>query len=60
MNTRRYHRTLDQAFPFGAECGCAIQGYSGLPRRLEKLRDVGLAVIVGVVIAAVLVQWWAA
>jgi len=23
----KYHRTMDQAFPFGAEYGCAVQLY---------------------------------
>lgn len=34
MNTRRFPRTLNDAFPFGAEYGCAIErssrGQSGL------------------------------
>jgi hypothetical protein len=23
----KYHRTMDQAFPFGADYGCAVQAY---------------------------------
>lgn len=55
MNTRKYPRTMDEAFPHGAEYGCAIERpeTSG-----EKLAGIALAIVIGVCLSGVLVQWW--
>lgn len=55
MDTRkRYHRSLSEAF---ADVRApAVEVYRPVS---HTLRDVLLAVVVGVLIAAALVQWWA-
>ena len=55
MNTRKYPRTMDEAFPHGAEYGCAIERpeTSG-----EKLAGIVLAIVIGICLSGVLVQWW--
>lgn len=55
MNTRRYPRTLDEAFPRGMTYGCAIERpeTSG-----EKLAGIVLAIVIGICLSGVLVQWW--
>lgn len=55
LNTRRFPRTLDQAFPFGADYGCAI---TRPDTRREWLAGVLLAIVIGVLLAAALVSWW--
>lgn len=40
MNTRRYSRTLNEAFPFGAEYGCAIERPA--PNRAPRLLWAGI------------------
>lgn len=57
LNTRRYPRTLDEAFPRGAAYGCALTRPEA---RGEKLAGVALAVTIGVCLAAALVNWWSA
>ena len=55
MNTRKFPRTLDEAFPTGAHYGCAIEK----PRRdWEPAAGYALAIVIGVALAAALVQWW--
>lgn len=56
LNTRRYPRTLDEAFPGGAAYGCALERPA--PRG-ERLAGVALAICIGVALAAALVSWWA-
>ena len=57
VNTRKYSRTMDQAFPFGAKYGCAIER----PQTDgERMAGLVLAVVIGVCLAAALVHWWAA
>lgn len=55
MNTRRYPRTLNEAFPHGVDYGCAIDRpeTSG-----EKLAGVALAVAISAGLAWLLVCWW--
>jgi hypothetical protein len=50
MNTRKYPRTLDEAFPFGARSGCAIEK----PRRNEIYADYLLAIAIGIFFAVIL------
>ena len=57
MNTRRYPRTLNQAFPFGPEYGAAIERPSRVP---AVLSDAALAAVIGLGLAALLVAWWSA
>jgi len=43
-NTRRFSRTLNEAFPYGAEYGCAIERPA--PNRYPRLLWAGLAALV--------------
>lgn len=54
-NTRRYPRSLSEAFPFGPEYGCAITRYRA-PKTTFK--DYAAAIVIGVAIAAGLVYGW--
>jgi len=47
MNTRKFSRTMDEAFPFGPSYGCAIEK----PSRTEHTLDYVLACAVGVLMA---------
>ena len=53
MNSRRYPRTLNEAFPRGAEYGCAIE-------KPRPVADVSLAVVIGIALALALIAWWTA
>ena len=55
LNTRRYPRTLDEAFPHGAAYGCAL---TRPETRGERAAGVALAIFIGVALAAALVNWW--
>jgi hypothetical protein len=55
LNTRRYPRTLNEAFPSGPAYGCAL---TRPETRGEKLAGIGLAVFIGVCLAGALIQWW--
>ena len=55
MNSRKYPRTLAEAFPRGAEYGCAIEKPATTG---ERVIDAALAVFIGVCLAAALVSWW--
>lgn len=55
MNTRRYPRTMDEAFPHGAEYGCAIERPE---TDGERMAGVVLAVLIGIGLACALVHWW--
>ena len=57
MNTRKYPRTLNEAFPHGPSYGCAITRFES-DRRGSVIADVLLAVVIGVLLAACLVAWW--
>jgi hypothetical protein len=52
MNTRKYPRTLNEAFPNTADYACAVE------RPAESYAGVLLAVAIGVGLAALLVAWW--
>lgn len=53
MDTRRYHRTTHEAFPHGAEYGCAIERPNNAARRRR--------IIFGLYVIALLLLWtWAA
>jgi len=51
MNTRRYPRTMNEAFPFGPEYGCAITRYRN---HGATFKDYALAIVIGVALAALL------
>lgn len=55
MNTRKYPRTLAEAFPRGPEYGCAIETPATTG---ERVIDAAFAVFIGVCLAAALVSWW--
>lgn len=50
--TRRYHRTLDQAFPFGPHYGSAVEGPYRRPLRIAPVAWVVAAVCLLLVGAA--------
>jgi hypothetical protein len=52
--TRKHPRTLDQAYPFGASYGCPVEHYR---RPVNRWYDYMLAVIIGLVLAALLFFW---
>jgi hypothetical protein len=51
--SRKHPRTLDEAYPFGARYSCSVERY----RRRESLADWLLAIMIGVVLAALLFFW---
>lgn len=53
MNSRKYSRTMDEAFPFGPSYGCAIEK----PRRSEKVADYAIATLIGIALAFGLVVY---
>ena len=55
MNSRKFPRTMDQAFPFGAEYGCAIEKPVTTG---ERIVDALFAAFIGVCLAAAFVSWW--
>ena len=55
MNTRRFPRTMDEAFPRGAQYGCAIEKPVTTG---ERVADVVFAAFIGACLAAALVSWW--
>lgn len=55
MNTRRYPRTLDEAFPRGMTYGCALERPDAAG---ERMAGVVLAVLIGIGLACALVHWW--
>lgn len=55
--TRRFPRTLQEAFPTDRQWAYAIERYS---RRTEQVGSVLLAVAIGLGLALALVHWWAA
>jgi len=54
--TRKFSRTLDEAFPKSARYGCSVERH----RRHEEPLAYLLAVAIAVVLAACLVMWWSA
>ena len=56
MNTRKFSRTMDQAFPHGMRYGCAIEREDKSGRRAA---GIVLAIVIGVALAAYAVHWWA-
>ena len=55
--SRRYPRSLREAFPRDPDYATPIE-HTRRTGRLEWVLDVGLAVMIGVVLAALLVAWW--
>ena len=53
MNTRKYARTLDEAFPFGPEYGSAITRVY----RRRIFADVACATVLGLLLAYGLMAW---
>lgn len=54
MNTRKFSRTMDQAFPFGPSYGCAIEK----PRRSEIVADYALAIGIALALAFGMVKYF--
>jgi hypothetical protein len=50
MQTRKYPRKLNEAFPYGARYGCAIEK----PRRNEIYADYLLSIAIGIFFAVIL------
>lgn len=55
MSAHKFARTLDEAFPYGAEYGCAVTRYESIAGRWAGY---ALAILIGVLLAAWLVKWW--
>lgn len=55
--TRRFPRTLQEAFPTDRQWAYAIERYS---RRTEQVGSALLACAIGLGLALALVHWWAA
>lgn len=55
MTTRRFPRTLHEAFPRDARHAYAIERHPSLN---ERIADVFLAVVIGVFAAISLAVWW--
>lgn len=55
MSTRRFARTLDEAFPFGPEYGCSITRHESIAGRWAGY---ALAILIGIALAGWLVKWW--
>ena len=55
--TRRYPRSLQEAFPTDREWAYAVERYS---RRYESIGSVLLACGIGIGLALALVHWWSA
>lgn len=55
--TRRFPRTLQEAFPTDRQWAYAIERYSN---RTEQVGSVLLACAIGLGLALALVHWWAA
>lgn len=49
----KFHRTMDQAFPFGPDYGCAIKC-----TRRSRAADYILATCIGIGLAVLLAAWW--
>jgi hypothetical protein len=56
--TKKFARTMNEAFPHGVDYACAIERYRA--PKWEKWADIGLAVAVGLCLAYGLYQWMAA
>lgn len=55
MSAHKFARTLDEAFPYGAEYGCAVTRYESIAGRWAGY---ALAILISVLLAAWLVKWW--
>jgi len=55
MNTRKYPRTLDEAYPFGPEYGCSIEHYK--PGRIADIA-VAIALVIGAVTVGLVLGGW--
>lgn len=58
MNARRYPRTLQEAF--GPYTSREVHPMPAAPSRTERMLGAMMAVVIGVLLAAALVHWWAA
>lgn len=56
MNTRRYPRTMQQAF--GPHTDHRLHPMPQQPSTAERIYGVLLATVIGVMLAASLVHWW--
>ena len=57
MNTRKFSRTMNEAFPHGVDYGCAIERRDTAG---DRMAGIVLAVVIGIAGAAALVRWWSA
>lgn len=55
MNSRKFPRTMDEAFPHGPQYGCAIEKPVTTG---ERITDAAFAAFIGICLAAALVSWW--
>ena len=56
-STRRYPRTLNEAFPQSKESAEWLEHYPN-PRRERLIPAILLCIFIGVGLAAALVEWW--
>lgn len=56
--TKKYARTMNEAFPYGVDYATAIERYE--TPKWEKWADIVLAVCIGLVLAAFAYHWFAA
>jgi len=54
MTTSKFHRTMNEAFPFGPSYGCAIEK----PSKTEKALDYAVAISFGILLAFGMVAYF--
>lgn len=52
--TKRFARSMDEAFPKGLNYACAVQR----TRTDSKLFDIALAVSIGLALCGLVLEWW--
>ena len=50
---RKHPRTLNEAYPFGPRYACAVEAY----RPVNRWYDYALAIVIGLVLAALMFFW---
>ena len=54
MNTRKYPRTLNEAFPTGPEYGCAVTSFARDPMANLAIKVVIAALVVPTIVSALM------